>query len=112
MNRTAELVELVAQSGLSDILVTKGVRYFEAEQEYSKLDFASNHFRLSSIELYDLKRSAGYFRIHHHADAPDWLKEAIVSWEGFRNANKTGVNFNGEPLDCLNELKALLLKHR
>jgi len=112
MNRTGELIELFAQSGLSGILVTNGVRHFEGEREFSKLKFAPNDFRLSSIELYDLRREPGYFRIHHHADAPCWLTEAFAEWKGFRIANKTGANFGGEALTHLFSLKKLLLNHR
>lgn len=50
MDRTSELVHLYEQSGLKDVLVTKGQRYFPNEG-FSKLKFEDNDFRVSSIEL-------------------------------------------------------------
>lgn len=51
MDRTAELIQLYEASGLKDVLVTKGQRYFP-EQDFSKLMFEGNDFRVRSIELY------------------------------------------------------------
>ena len=97
MDRTVELEQIYEKSGLKGIVETKGKRYFEKE-DFSKLKFAKNDFRLSSIELYDLKREDSYFRIHYLNNPPSWLTEALASWSGIRNVNKTGTNFLGSPL--------------
>ncbi|RYH20764.1 MAG: hypothetical protein EON54_26075 [Alcaligenaceae bacterium] len=83
-------MQLYQQSGLKDLLVTKGQRYFPHE-DFSKLMFEGNDFRLSSIELYDPKREDVYFRLHYRKDAPSWLADTLKEWAGFRNANRTGT---------------------
>lgn len=107
MNRTAELEQIYSESGLKEIVETKGKRYFEKEN-FSKLKFAKNDFRLSSIELYDLKREDSYFRIHYLDNPPSWLPYALRRWSGVRNVNKTGTNLLGEPLLHAKALAKLL----
>lgn len=91
MDRTCELAKIYQESGLKDLLVTKGQRY-SPDEDFSKLMFQVNDFRLSSIELCDPKREDVYFRVHYHEDAPSWLADALKDWAGFRNANRTGTN--------------------
>lgn len=111
MDRTSELVHLYELSGLKDVLVTKGQRYFP-DEGFSKLMFEKNDFRVSSIELYDPKREEPYFRIHYLDGAPAWLVERLALWTGFRNANSTGTNFLGDPMMHAKALANLLAGRR
>ncbi|MGJ7575736.1 hypothetical protein ACSFBX_34845 [Variovorax sp. RB2P76] len=111
MDRTGELINIYELSGLKDVLVTKGCRYFP-EDEFSKLKFEGNDFRVSSLELYDLKREDSYFRIHYLEDVPAWLPETLGLWPHFRNANSTGTNFLGEAMMHAKSLANLLATRR
>lgn len=108
MDRTSELLGIYVQSGLQDLVVINPpVRYF-AEQDYTKLIFIPNDFGIRSIELHDLKGGGTYFRIHHRASAPAWLREAMQDWPDMRTSARTGTNFNGDPLGSATSLTQLL----
>ncbi|MBS0427308.1 MAG: hypothetical protein JSR41_08465 [Proteobacteria bacterium] len=111
MDRTVELAEIYARSGLADVIAAKpGPLRYDSKQDFSKLMFVEKSpFRLSSIELWDPKRLPTYFRIHYHADAPPWFVATLAGWSGFRNANSTGSNFLGDALTHAGALAQLLI---
>lgn len=115
MDRTADLTQLFEASGLKAFLVTKGQYHQSAKlPEFSKLKFEGNDFRIASIELYDLQQDVGYFRVHHHPDAPDWLREGLRAMPDYRALGSTahGTNFESEtPLVQARALAELLAKH-
>lgn len=114
MDRTIELAEIYATSGLSSILPAKpGPLRYDSKLDFSKLMFVEgNAFRLSSIELWDPRRLDSYFRVHYHHDAPQWFVKTLAGWTGFRNANSTGTNFLGNALEHAKALADLLKQHQ
>ncbi|MGO4390229.1 hypothetical protein AB4Z46_02640 [Variovorax sp. M-6] len=107
-DRTDELRSIYEVSGLRRWLTSDGIRP-PGKEPFSKLKFLQNDFKLSSMELYDLRNGERYLRIHYQKTAPAWLVADLASWAGFRNSNTSGSNFTlGDPLEYAKALARLL----
>lgn len=94
MDRSAELVALFEMSPLSTVL--EMVECFHVPNgNFTKLKLRRNRFGISSIELWDTRNP--YFRIHYLSNVSPELVKAMQSWTGFRGANDSGANFDGDP---------------
>jgi len=109
MDRTQQLMEIYRQSGLANVLVTNGLRYFE-KQRFSKLKFVQSDFRVRSIELWEHKDGRTVFRVHHSDQAPSWLPQAMRGWPQLRTTAKFGASFDGDPLEPAKALARLLAR--
>ena len=99
MDRRNQLSKIYQESGLAKVLGSRGVNY-HADENFTKLQFLRNDFRLRSIEIKDLQNGGFYFRIHHADDAPSWLMEELGKLPGakVRTSAKFGINLEGDPL--------------
>lgn len=111
MDRTSQLIHIFDESGLKAHLVRNGLVY-ESKRDFSKLKVLPNDFRISAIELWDLKRGGTYFRIHYREPVPAWLPEALKGWEDFRKSDAFGSDFDGDPLAHATALASLLATKR
>lgn len=97
-DRSEELLGILKASGLGQVLTTAGRRYFP-NKKFSKLKFQRNDHKISSIELWDRERSDGFFRIHYLPGVSSALVESMKHWPSYRNANSSGSNFQGQPVE-------------
>lgn len=110
-DRAEELRSIYEASGLRRWLTSDGIRP-PGRESFSKLKFLRNDFKLSSMELYDLRNGERYLRVHYQKTAPAWLLSELVSWKGFRNSNSSGSNFLlGDSLEYAKALARLLERH-
>ena len=108
MDRRSELVNIYGQSKLQEVLTKKRVDFHESEN-FTKLLFEKNEWKLRSIEIYDTLKGP-YFRIHHQETVADWIKTRIENMPGtsLRSSNKTGSSIDGDPLHISRQLRELL----
>jgi hypothetical protein len=108
MDRCGELVNIYAQSGLSEVLSKKETKFHETKN-FTKLLFDANDWDLRSIEIWDTLKGP-YFRIHHLERIADWMKTGINTIPGasLRSSNRSGSSLDGESLHIARQLRELL----
>jgi hypothetical protein len=108
-DRTAELRQIFIDSGLAMILREVRTAYRPKETR-TKLQIASNRWRLSSLELIEHKGGA-YPRIHYKEDVDAQLKRGLLEVPNVSVRSRVldhGISYNGDALAVARHLCHLL----
>ncbi|WBY02788.1 hypothetical protein PE066_04410 [Ramlibacter tataouinensis] len=112
-DRSEELKQLHAQSGLADVLQCEWVKPLANIRRTKLLLQAKNHFGVRSVEIVEPKSQPAYLRIYYRRPLP-WVKEAVESTPGarVRSSDDHGTNLDGDFMSIVSHLARTLRKGR
>lgn len=108
MARVEEMCRLFEQSGLGRRVARQSVKYHESEN-FTKLLFRQNDWRLASVEIWDLQRGGSYVRVTHRPNVPPWFKTRLETLPNLklRSSIDNGCSYDGHFQTLLENLVKL-----